>query len=253
MYLLFLSLELSAISLPISSSDYSAMPRHSLRYASLAALVLAVGSLAAAPALRAQEEPAAQPAPAAPQQRQAPRPAPKPLAKPSQPVAQNQAAPNVSQPAAQSATLPNGASAINETYGDWTVDCRIANGQRLCVLLQSQGNSQTGQRVFAIELRPPKDGRAEGTILFPFGMKLENGAVLRLDDKDLGQGLRFSTCMAQGCLLPISFPTVATDAMKTGKSLTVAALNLSTNEPVPFNVSLTGFAAAFERIAQIDR
>lgn len=214
------------------------MPRHRFRNAPVAALVFAIAALAAAPMVMAQGAPA---------------PAARPAPKPAQPLAQNQAAPAVGQPAAQNATLPNGASAINETYGDWTVDCRIANGQRLCVLLQSQGNSQTGQRVFAIELRTPKDGRAEGTILFPFGMKLENGAVLRLDDKDLGQGLRFSTCMAQGCLLPISFPTVATDAMKAGKALTVAALNLSNNEPVPFNISLTGFAAAFDRIAQIDK
>jgi len=214
------------------------MPRRHFRNASLAALALVFGCFAAAPALMAQGGPA-------PAARSAPRP--------TQPVVQNQAAPSVGQPAAQTAMLPNGASAINETYGDWTVDCRIANGQRLCVLLQSQGNSQTGQRVFAIELRTPKDGRAEGTILMPFGMKLENGAVLRLDDKNLGQGLRFSTCLAQGCLLPISFPTVATDAMKTGKALTVAALNLSNNEPVSFNVSLTGFAAAFDRIAQIDK
>jgi invasion protein IalB len=216
------------------------MKHHSLRIAILAA-ALALGFIAA-PALRAQDAPAASAAP----QRPAPRP-------PAKPVAQAPAAPSVSQPAGPAATLPNGASAINETYGDWTVDCRIANGQRLCVLLQSQGNSQTGQRVFAIELRTPKDGRAEGTILLPFGMKLENGAVLRLDDKDLGQGLRFSTCLAQGCLLPISFPTVATDAMKAGKALTVAALNLSNNEPVSFNVSLTGFGAALDRIAQIDR
>jgi len=219
-----------------------------------ALLGLLASGLVALP-VQAQEEPAAQPAPTAPQ-RPAPRPARPPApapARPAPPVAQAQPAPSISPPAPQAATLPNGASAINETYGDWTVDCRIANGQRLCVLLQSQGNSQTGQRVFAIELRAPKDGRAEGTILFPFGMKLENGAVLRLDDKDLGQGLRFSTCMAQGCLLPISFPTVATNAMKSGKALTVAALNLSNNEPVSFSVSLTGFAAALDRITQIDK
>ena len=213
------------------------MKHHSLRIAALAA-VLAASSVTA-PALWAQEAPAAS---ATPQ-----RPAPRAPAKPAQP------APSVGQPAAQAATLPNGASAINETYGDWTVDCRIVERQRLCVLLQSQGNSQTGPRVFAIELRAPRDGRAEGTILFPFGMKLENGAVLRLDDKDLGQGLRFSPCLAQGCLLPISFTTVATDAMKAGKALTVAALNLSNNEPISFNVSLGGFGAALDRIAQIDK
>lgn len=175
----------------------------------------------------------------------------RPPARP-QPAAQAaQPAPTVTQPAAPAATLPNGASAINESYGDWTVDCRIADGRKLCALAQSQGNSQTNQRVFAIELRPPQDGRAEGTILMPFGLKLDNGAVLRLDDKDLGQGLRFSTCFPQGCLLPISFPTVATDAMKTGKTLTVAALNLSSGEPTSFNVSLAGFSAALARIIQL--
>ncbi len=224
-------------------------PSRPYTFFAAALLGLLAGGLVALP-VQAQEEPAAQPAP----QRPAPRPAKPPApARPAPPVAQAQPAPSISQPAAQAATLPNGASAINETYGDWTVDCRIANGQRLCVLLQSQGNSQTGQRVFAIELRAPKAGRAEGTILFPFGMKLESGAVLRLDDKDLGQGLRFSTCLAQGCLLPISLPTVATDAMKAGKTLTVAALNLSNNEPVSFNVSLAGFGAALDRIAQIDK
>ena len=61
--------------------------------------------------------------------------------------------------AAQSTTatpsqqLPNGASSISETYGDWTVNCRLVDGQKQCLLLHAQGNSQTGQRVFAIELR----------------------------------------------------------------------------------------------------
>lgn len=232
---------------------------HRLPSVSAAALLISVCWLGTGP-LRAQEDPAdapetAAPAAPAPASRPAARPAApaRPAAKPAAPAPAPAAAPTVAQPAQQAATLPNGASAINEAYGDWTVDCRILNGQRLCVLSQSQGNSQTGQRVFAIELRTPKDGRAEGTILVPFGMKLDNGAVLRLDDKDLGQGLRFSTCLAQGCLLPISFPAVATNAMKTGKTLTVAALNLSTSEPVSFNVSLSGFAAAFDRLSQIDR
>jgi invasion protein IalB len=157
----------------------------------------------------------------------------------------------VSQPAAAAAQLPNGASAVNEVYGDWTVDCRITDGQKLCVLSQSQGDSRTNQRVFAIELRAPKDGRAEGTILMPFGLKLENGAVLKLDQKDLGQGLRFSTCVPSGCLLPISFPTVATDAMKGGKTLTAAALNLSNNDVVSFNIALNGFGPALDRLGQL--
>lgn len=193
------------------------------------------------PARRAPAKPAPKPAAAA-----------KPPARPAQPIAQAPAQPAVSQPAAPAASLPNGASAINEVYGDWTVDCRITDGRKTCALSQQQGNSQTNQRVFAIELRAPKGGKAEGTILMPFGLRLENGAILRLDDKDLGQGLRFSTCVPAGCLLPISFPTVATDALQKGKTLTAAALNLSTGEAVTFNISLNGFAAALTRIAKLD-
>jgi invasion protein IalB len=209
------------------------------------------------PASDAAEEEPATPAPRsaplqiAPPRTQARPAAPaRPPARPAPTAAQAQSAPaSVSQPA--TATLPNGASAINEIFGDWTVDCRLSDGQKACVLSQAQGNSQNNQRVFAIELRTPRDGKTEGAILMPFGLRLENGAVLRLDDKDLGQGLRFSTCVPAGCLLPVSFPTVATDAMKAGKTLTAAALNLSSGEPVAFNISLNGFSAALARITQL--
>jgi invasion protein IalB len=101
--------------------------------------------------------------------------------------------------AVPTAQLPNGASSINETYGDWTVNCRLLEGQKQCLLLQAQGDTQTKQRIFEIQLRTPKDGKTDGTILMPFGLKLDSGAILSLDDKDLGQGLHFSTCTAACC------------------------------------------------------
>lgn len=162
-------------------------------------------------------------------------------------------APTVQQPAAPTATLPNAATSINETYDDWTVDCRIVDRQKICLLTQAQGNSQTGQRIYAIELRPPADGKTEGTIFMPFGLNLDSGAILKLDDRDLGKGLRFSTCVPQGCLLPVSFPTVATDAIRKGAKLVVASLNVSSGEVVTFNVSLNGFGAALDRMIQLAR
>lgn len=176
-------------------------------------------------------------------QQPAPRPAPPARAQ----------APSVQQPAGTAATLPNGASSINETYGDWTVDCRIADAQKQCLLVQAQRDSQSGQRSYAIELHPPRDGKVEGAILMPFGLNLESGAILKLDDKDLGKGLRFSTCLPQGCLLPVSFPTVATDAMRKGTKLVVASLNISSGEAITFNVSLNGFGAALDRTIQLAR
>ena len=159
--------------------------------------------------------------------------------------------PAVQQPATPAATLPNGASSVNETFGDWTVDCRIVERRKQCLLSQAQGNKETGRRVYAIELNPAMGGKIEGTILMPFGLNLDAGAVLKLDDKDLGKGLRFSTCVPQGCLLPVNFPAAATDAMRKGTKLVIASLNLSSNEALAFNVSLNGFGPAMARATEL--
>ncbi len=158
------------------------------------------------------------------------------------------AAPPAAPPPVQ---LPHGATAINETYGDWTVDCRIVDNRKACVLVQSQGNSQTGQRSFAIELRAPQDGKAEGTLLLPFGLNLDAGVKLKVDDKDFGPAMRFSTCVPAGCLAPVSFPTAMTDALKKGTTLVVNAVTLRGGEPVTFSVSLNGFSAAIARAGSL--
>lgn len=212
-----------------------------------------------APAGTAAEEPAAPPKPRKPN-----APAPKPRQAPPKPVAQTPVAPPMAPPAApvampapaapaadSTAQLPNGASSIVETYGDWTVNCVIENAAKICVLSQAQGNKETGQRTFAIEVRAPRNGLSDGTVLMPFGLRLESGAVLKLDDKELGQGLRFATCIPQGCLLPFSFPAAATDAMKTAKNLAVISQNLANGQAVTFNISLNGFAAALARSIQL--
>jgi invasion protein IalB len=151
--------------------------------------------------------------------------------------------------AAPAAQLPNGASAITEAYGDWMVRCVVDNGVKLCTLSQTQSTKDNGQRIFAIELLP-RDGKVEGNMLMPFGLKLDAGAILKLDGEDLEQA-RFSTCTAQGCLLPVSFPSVVTDTMSKAKTLTVAAQSVNGGQPVIFNVPLNGFAAALDRTIQL--
>lgn len=173
---------------------------------------------------------------------------------PPHPAAAPQPAPAAASPApapGPTVQLANGATSITEVYGDWTVNCGIANNARVCVFNQSQGSKETGQRVFGIELRAPKDGDTEGTLLMPFGLSFDAGAILKLDDKDLGDGVRFSTCTPAGCLLSISFPAQAVEALKKGQKLTVSALNMADGNPVTFNVSLNGFGAALNRAAQL--
>jgi invasion protein IalB len=151
-------------------------------------------------------------------------------------------------PGARVGALPNGASQLSETYGDWTLNC--STGMKACTLSQALVNKE-GQRAFLIELRVARDGASEGTILMPFGLKLEAGVLLKLDGKDIGRGLRFSTCVAQGCLLPVNFPIAGMNAIRNGKALAVGALNVSDGQLMTFSISLNGFAVAVDRAIQL--
>lgn len=144
--------------------------------------------------------------------------------------------------------LPSGATLISETYGDWTVNCGTNREKKLCTISQAQVNKGTGQRVFAIELRTSKDGSIEGTILMPFGLKLQAGVIIKLDNEE--QKLSFSTCLAQGCFVTVALPSAAIDAMRKAKTFTVGALSVSDNRIITFNVSLNGFEAAIARANQ---
>jgi invasion protein IalB len=150
-----------------------------------------------------------------------------------------------------SAQLPNGATSITESFGSWTVSCRVNEGQKLCTMAQVQSDKQTGQREFGIELLKPKADRTDGTILMPFGLKLDSGATLKLDDKELGQSLHFSTCIPQGCILPISFPAATTESIKKAKILIISSFSLSNGQAVTFSISLDGFPAALKRVVDL--
>ena len=200
--------------------------------------------------VQAQEDAAPEAAPAEPAAKPKPRPR-KPAPKKEEPKEATSAAPSgtVLEPAAASgsAQWPAGASSVSESYGDWTMNCNREEARTDCVIIQSQGDRRSGKRLFSVELRTPKDGKTEGLILMPFGLQIEPGVTFKLDDRALGKGAPFSTCVADGCLVPISLPTLATDTMKTAQNLTVTAKKPDVEEPQVITVPLSGFAAAFAR------
>ncbi|MDV2984803.1 UNVERIFIED_CONTAM: invasion associated locus B family protein [Methylobacteriaceae bacterium AG10] len=231
------------------------MPPLSRGTASAAALLLAGSMVLAWPGLAtAQEEAAPEAAPAEPAAKPKPRPRkPAPKKEEHKETAKEPAPPassgTVLEPAASSgsAQWPAGASSVSESYGDWTMNCNRAEARTDCVIIQSQGDRRTGKRLFSMELRPPKDGKSEGLILMPFGLQIEPGVSFKLDDRQLGKGAPFSFCVSDGCLVPVSLPTLATDTMKTATNLTISATKPDAKEPTIITVPLSGFAAAFAR------
>jgi invasion protein IalB len=155
--------------------------------------------------------------------------------------------------ATPAASLPNGASSINETYGNWVVTCQLLGGKKQCLVFHAQSDNQTaGSRSQFISKRQAR-GNTRGMILMPFGLNLAAGAILTIDDKELEDGLRFSTCVPEGCVLPMSFAAEMVEAMKKSNVLTVASVALGSGEMVVFKVPLEGFPAAIARVGELRR
>ncbi|MGH1569890.1 invasion associated locus B family protein [Methylobacterium sp. P31] len=202
--------------------------------------------LLAAPAAspRAQD---AEPGAAAPVEAPA-RAKPKPRVKPAAPKAAAKPAPaEAAPPSPAHAVWPTGASMVSESYGDWTMTCTRPNEKVTCIVAQSQGDSQTGRRKFGFELQTPANGRSEGIVLMPFGLAIEPGITFKLDEQALGKGAPYTTCSAEGCIVSISFPTLALDGMRTAKKLIVTGQKAGSSDPASITVPLEGFPQAFDR------
>lgn len=148
--------------------------------------------------------------------------------------------------AAPISPLPGGASALNETYQDWSVSCIQQDAQKRCTLSQVQVQ-QNGQRVLAVELDAPAGNVLSGMLVLPFGLALDSGVTFQVDEQSPMQPVRFRTCLPGGCLVPITLDAPAIVALRAGAVLKVAAM-ADAGSPAPFSISLQGFGTALDRV-----
>lgn len=146
----------------------------------------------------------------------------------------------------QPATLPGGASSLTETFGDWQVGCVVQGPAKRCAIMQEQANQQTRQRVFAIEIANAGD-KLEGVLLMPFGLALERGATLQIDDQPITTAVKFRTCLPGGCLVPLTFDAKSIAGLRVGTMLKIRATADGGAEQL-YSVSLKGFSQALDRI-----
>jgi invasion protein IalB len=170
-------------------------------------------------------------------------------APPAQPPATAQA--QVQPPGAQATTLPGGASSLQETFGDWQVACMVQGAAKHCATTQEQVNQQSHQRVFAIEIGNAGD-KLEGVLLMPFGLSLDRGIALQIDDQPPQTVLRFRTCLPGGCLVPLNFDAKTAALLRNGTTLKAKAVADGGPEQV-YTISLKGFSQAIDRVAVLIR
>lgn len=149
--------------------------------------------------------------------------------------------------------LPGGATSLNEAHGDWTVGCALQiQGEttaKVCNLLQEQVDGKTRQRVVAIELRPAKAG-AKATIVLPFGLDLQAGLSMQIDDGSTTATHTFRTCLPAGCLVEADLNDETLAALGKGSVLKLKTVADGGKE-TPFSISLKGFKAAYARTVDL--
>lgn len=155
--------------------------------------------------------------------------------------------------AQNSTTLPGGANSLSENHENWQLNCAVqAELGRQCFISQQQFQTQTNQRILAIELRWNKTGNLEGAIVMPFGLLLGYGIKLDVDKTGVLMSQSFSTCLAGGCLAPINFSSDFIERMQLGSSLNVVARQIN-DENIEFSISLSGFTSALNRLVELER
>jgi invasion protein IalB len=151
--------------------------------------------------------------------------------------------------------LPGSASAAEvlptqEIHGDWQVTCGERAGVNRCAMLQQQSSAQGKQRVLAVELARRGDS-AEGMLMLPFGLLLDHGAQLQIDDGEQRAEARFRTCVPAGCLLPISLPAATLAALRAAKLLKVHVKTADGGNDAVFSISMRGFAESYDRLTSL--
>ncbi|WP_127144325.1 invasion associated locus B family protein [Pelagibacterium montanilacus] len=148
--------------------------------------------------------------------------------------------------------LPGGANSLNETHGDWTVACVAPEGVARCAMTQTQVQGESRERVLAIELTTADGGDGvTGLLVLPFGLNLDAGITLAIDEATELDPRRFSTCLPAGCLVPIAFDGNAYARLRAGTTVMVRANANGSTPEVTFTVSLNGFASASSRLDQL--
>lgn len=143
--------------------------------------------------------------------------------------------------------FPGGASSISEVHGDWTLVCGEQDEIGTCVVTQNLSNSQTGQRVLAVELEPASEGGLDGTLVLPFGLLLADGVRMQIDAVNIGEVLPFAVCYEYGCLVDLSFDDAGVDLLRRGTTLRFLGTVADSGESVALSLSLAGISSALAR------
>lgn len=140
----------------------------------------------------------------------------------------------------------------NQTYGDWTVRCGEHDNAPPCDMLQVVFDKEK-QPVMILSIGHAGHQEQYGLqIGVPLGVLVSGGVLLRIDDNDEIQGLKFTRCLSTGCQIEARLAPDRLESLRRGKRGILAILD-GGGQPVVFPISLKGFAASMDVVATKNR
>ncbi|WP_347554383.1 invasion associated locus B family protein [Robbsia sp. KACC 23696] len=149
------------------------------------------------------------------------------------------------------------ATATKEMHGDWAVTCadRTQGQQRAkaCVVSQTQVDPKTQQRVVTLELAPPtaSGGETAATLLMPFGLVLDRGVAVQIDNAPSGAPARFQTCLPVGCVVQLRLDAKTLSMLRSGSNIKFIAIAATDGRRMLFTVPLQGLGPAVDRAVSL--
>lgn len=160
-----------------------------------------------------------------------------------------QAAPAPTSQAANQPVRQTESSPLRENFGDWRLTCEKRQGATRCLVSQQILDRRTHQRVISLSLEP-LDHQVRGQALMPFGLDLAKGMTLSLSSDPLGLTLPYTTCRADGCVVPLDFDDAQMEAFL--KATTVKMnFSLLNGREIDVPLSLKGFSAAWTKAVSL--
>jgi invasion protein IalB len=139
----------------------------------------------------------------------------------------------------------------NKAIGDWTVRCfSLASGSP-CDMYQESQDKASHQRVLGFSIAyVPKDDKHVVDIAVPLGVSIAGGAIIKTDNYT-SPTLGFRRCDQAGCYVEGLMPNDMVSALsRSGPSATVNIL-ADDGKKFALPLSLNGFAAAHDSMAQL--
>lgn len=142
---------------------------------------------------------------------------------------------------------------LSETYEAWTVQC-VNTGEgiqsrRMCQMFQELIQPETRQRVLLFAITKGERGGAKVTLVMPFGLLLPEGFRIEIAEHEVLRGT-YRTCLPDGCVAEIDLPHATMNKLEAGDTARVL-MTANTGQPVRTDISLNGFAAAYQRLTEL--